>query len=680
MGAAHFFGKKRQARGNFTPAAVYATLFCRNTSPPEGGKRRAIAAMTRDEIRPVALRDVQVADGFFSRYADLVREEVIPYQWEALNDRIPGAEKSGCLRNFRIAAGQEAGEFTGMVFQDSDIGKWLEAVAYSLTTHPDAALERTADEVIELLEAAQREDGYLDTYFIVKDPKNRWKCLRDCHELYCAGHLLEGAVAYWQATGKDRFLNVMRRYVDYIATVFGRGEGQMRGYPGHEEIELALCKLYDVTGEKKYLDLAAYFIDERGRDPKYFVEELKTRGDAFHWEGNDAQGMEYFQAHAPVREQTEAVGHAVRAVYLYSGMADVAMRTGDEGLLEACRRLYRNIANKRLYVTGAIGSTYIGEAFTFDYDLPNDTAYAETCASVGLIFFMKRMLEADGAAEYGDMMERALYNTVLAGMAMDGKSFFYVNPLEVFPEADEKDPSKRHVKTVRQKWFACACCPPNVARLLADLGSYIYRRKGSAVTADLFIGSRLALPGGAELIQTSEVPFGGKVTFTLRGAAQGFSLRVRCPEWAEGVTCTAPCRKENGYIAIQKDWQDGDSVTLVFGMEPRRIYANPLVRQDAGKVCLMRGPLVYCLEEADNGANLHLLRLPEGEPVEAVRGEGALFGMTLLRAKGRRFVPRGSRLYAPDRQGREEEARLTFVPYFAWGNRDKGEMAVYVRE
>lgn len=636
--------------------------------------------MTKDEIQSVALRDVQVADGFFSRYADLVREEVIPYQWEALNDRIPGAEKSGCLRNFRIAAGQEAGEFTGMVFQDSDIGKWLEAVAYSLTTHPDAALERTADEVIELLEAAQREDGYLDTYFIVKDPKNRWKCLRDCHELYCAGHLLEGAVAYWQATGKDRFLNVMRRYVDYIATVFGRGEGQMRGYPGHEEIELALCKLYDVTGEKKYLDLAAYFIDERGRDPKYFLEERKTRGDAFHWEGNDAQGMEYFQAHAPVREQTEAVGHAVRAVYLYSGMADVAMRTGDEGLLEACRRLYRNIADKRLYVTGAIGSTYIGEAFTFDYDLPNDTAYAETCASVGLIFFMKRMLEADGAAEYGDMMERALYNTVLAGMAMDGKSFFYVNPLEVFPEADEKDPSKRHVKTVRQKWFACACCPPNVARLLADLGSYIYRRKGSAVTADLFIGSRLALPGGAELIQTSEVPFGGKVTFTLRGAAQGFSLRVRCPEWAEGVTCTAPCRKENGYIAIQKDWQDGDSVTLVFGMEPRRIYANPLVRQDAGKVCLMRGPLVYCLEEADNGANLHLLRLPEGEPVEAVRGEGALFGMTLLRAKGRRFVPHGSKLYAPDRQGREEETRLTFVPYFAWGNRDKGEMAVYVRE
>lgn len=257
--------------------------------------------MTRDEIQSVALRDVQVADpALFPICRPCARGgDSLPVG--GAQRPHPGAEKSGCLRNFRIAAGQETGEFTGMVFQDSDIGKWLEAVAYSLTTHPDAALERTADEVIELLEAAQREDGYLDTYFIVKDPKNRWKCLRDCHELYCAGHLLEGAVAYWQATGKDRFLNVMRRYVDYIATVFGRGEGQMRGYPGHEEIELALCKLYDVTGEKKYLDLAAYFIDERGRDPKYFLEELKTRGDAFHWEGNDAQGMDYFRPRARAR-------------------------------------------------------------------------------------------------------------------------------------------------------------------------------------------------------------------------------------------------------------------------------------------------------------------------------------------------------------------------------------------
>lgn len=638
------------------------------------------SAMTKDETTAIALRDVQVADGFFSRYADLVREEVIPYQWAALNDRIPGAEKSGCIRNFRIAAGLETGEFTGMVFQDSDLGKWLEAVAYSLTTHPDPALEQTADEVIALVEAAQREDGYLDTYFIVKDPKNRWKCLRDCHELYCAGHLLEGAVAYWQATGKDRFLNVMRRYVDYIATVFGPEEGKLHGYPGHEEIELALCKLYDVTGEKKYLDLAAYFLNERGQDPKYFVEELKTRGDAFHWEGNDQQGMEYFQAHAPVREQTEAVGHAVRAVYLYSGMADVALRTGDESLLAACRRLYRSIADRRLYVTGAIGSTYIGEAFTFDYDLPNDTAYAETCASVGLIFFMKRMLEADGAAEYGDLMERALYNTVLAGMAMDGKSFFYVNPLEVFPEADEKDPSKRHVKTVRQKWFACACCPPNVARLLADIGAYIYRRSGSAVTADLFIGSTLDLPGGAKLVQTSEVPFGGRVTFTLHGKAEGFSLRVRCPEWAESVTCTAPCRKEGGYIQIQKDWKDGDTVAILFGMAPRRVYANPLVRQDAGKVCVQRGPLVYCLEEADNGPNLHLLRLPVEAPIQVVRGEGALFGMALLRAPGKRLVLHGEKLYALNPQVREEDARLTFVPYFAWGNRKPGEMSVFVRE
>ena len=294
------------------------------------------------------LKDVRVTDGFFSDYAELVRTEVIPYQWEALNDCIPGAEKSGCIHNFRIAAGEEEGEFVGMVFQDSDLGKWLEAVAYSLTTHPDKKLEAIADDVIDLMARAQRPDGYMDTYFIIKEPHNRWKCLRDCHELYCAGHILEAAVAYYKATGKRRFLDVMKKYMDYILTVFGTEEGKLHGYPGHEEIELALCRLYDVTGEKKYLDLAQYFINQRGTEPNYFIEELKTRGDSFHWDGNDKQGMEYFQANQPVRRQKDAVGHSVRAVYLYSGMADVAMRTQDESLKEACRTLFRSIAEKRM--------------------------------------------------------------------------------------------------------------------------------------------------------------------------------------------------------------------------------------------------------------------------------------------------------------------------------------------
>lgn len=627
------------------------------------------------------LKDVRVTDGFFSDYAELVRTEVIPYQWEALNDRIPGAEKSGCIHNFRIAAGEEEGEFVGMVFQDSDLGKWLEAVAYSLTTHPDKKLEAVADDVIDLMARAQRPDGYMDTYFIIKEPHNRWKCLRDCHELYCAGHILEAAVAYYKATGKRRFLDVMKKYMDYILTVFGTEEGKLHGYPGHEEIELALCRLYDVTGEKKYLDLAQYFINQRGTEPNYFIEELKTRGDSFHWDGNDKQGMEYFQANQPVRRQKDAVGHSVRAVYLYSGMADVAMRTQDESLKEACRTLFRSIAEKRMYVTGGIGSTYNGEAFTFDYDLPNDTAYAESCASIGLIFFMQRMLEMDGDAVYGDVMERALYNTVLSGMGLDGKAFFYVNPLEVFPEADLKDPNKHHVKIERQKWFACACCPPNIARLLADLGQYIYRKDENGVAVDLFIGSEVKVSGGVTLTQNSQVPFGGKVSFKL-SCPNGtkLTLRVRKPFWTDGVTCDAEMTEKNGYLVVEKVWNDGDTVFFDFAMPVRRVYASPYVRQDLGKVCLMRGPLVYCLEEADNGNNLHLVSLPEESEIVPAQGEGVLSGMTTLKAKGLRIVPEEGTLYRGAPCRRKEETQLTFIPYFAWANRGVGEMTVWVRE
>ena len=627
------------------------------------------------------LKDVRVTDGFFSDYAELVRTEVIPYQWEALNDRIPGAEKSGCIHNFRIAAGEAEGEFVGMVFQDSDLGKWLEAVAYSLTTHPDKKLEAIADDVIDLMARAQRPDGYMDTYFIIKEPHNRWKCLRDCHELYCAGHILEAAVAYYKATGKRRFLDVMKKYMDYILTVFGTEEGKLHGYPGHEEIELALCRLYDVTGEKKYLDLAQYFINQRGTEPNYFIEELKTRGDSFHWDGNDKQGMEYFQANQPVRRQKDAVGHSVRAVYLYSGMADVAMRTQDESLKEACRTLFRSIAEKRMYVTGGIGSTYNGEAFTFDYDLPNDTAYAESCASIGLIFFMQRMLEMDGDAVYGDVMERALYNTVLSGMGLDGKAFFYVNPLEVFPEADLKDPNKHHVKIKRQKWFACACCPPNIARLLADLGQYIYRKDENGVAVDLFIGSEVKVSGGVTLTQNSQVPFGGKVSFKI-SCPNGtkLTLRVRKPFWTDGVTCDAEMTEKNGYLVVEKVWNDGDTVFFDFAMPVRRVYASPYVRQDLGKVCLMRGPLVYCLEEADNGNNLHLVSLPEESEIAPAQGEGVLSGMTTLKAKGLRIVPEEGTLYRGAPCRRKEETQLTFIPYFAWANRGVGEMTVWVRE
>jgi DUF1680 family protein len=348
-------------------------------------------------LSTLPLNQVTLRDTFWSHYLDLVRQTVIPYQWEALNDRIPDAEPSHAVKNFKIAAGLEAGEYGGLVFQDSDVAKWLEAVGYSLATHPDPALEQLADEVIAIIGKAQQPDGYLNTYFTLKEPGKRWTNLHECHELYCAGHMMEAAVAYLKGTGKRALLDIMCRFADYIDTVFGSEPGKIQGYDGHQEIELALVKLYEVTGNEKYLNLSRFFIDERGKTPNFFVEEWRGRRGLSHWtkkvEGEP--NLAYNQSHKPVREQTEAVGHSVRAVYMYTAMADLAAQTGDEALYNACKRLWSNIITKQMYITGGIGSTHHGEAFTFDYDLPNDTVYAETCASIGLVFFAHRMLKME---------------------------------------------------------------------------------------------------------------------------------------------------------------------------------------------------------------------------------------------------------------------------------------------
>lgn len=324
---------------------------------------------------------------------------------------------------------------------------------------PDPELEKTADAAIDIVCAAQQEDGYLDTYYILNGKDKIFTDLKDHHELYCLGHLIEGAVAYYQATGKDKLLKAAMGYADYTAECFGPEEGKCKGYPGHEIAEMALVRLYEATGDEKYLSLARFFVDERGSRPYYFDKE--------HPEcvGNSPDGLRYAynQAHVPVREQEEAVGHAVRAVYLYAGMTDIARITQDEPLYSACEKLWDNMVSRKMYITGGIGGTHLGEAFSFDYDLPNDTAYAETCAAIGLVFVARRMLEIRPVSGYADVMERALYNCVLSGMALDGRSFFYVNPLEVNPEACHKDERKAHVKPVRQKWFGCACCPPNLA-------------------------------------------------------------------------------------------------------------------------------------------------------------------------------------------------------------------------
>ena len=413
--------------------------------------------------------DVLINSGFWGFYRDIVRHSVIPYQWKALNDEIPGAVPSHCIENFRLAAqmnktGKVDKPFFGMIFQDSDLAKWLEAVAYQLEAKPDAQLEATADEMIDLIGEAQEADGYLDTFYTVSQPDKKWTNLRDNHELYCTGHLIEAAVAYFEATGKRKFLEIMEKNVRLISTVLGRESGKKAGYPGHPEIELALVRLYHATGKKDYLDLAEYFVTERGQSPLYYeIEATQRENDDYdyYWAKKFIHPpLAYCQADKPITEQESLRGHAVRALYLLSGIIDVAYETDNRELMAAAHRLWSSCVDKQMYITGGVGSTHHGEAFSFAYDLPNDTVYAETCASIALIFAAQRLLRIDPQSHYADIIERALYNTCIGSMQLDGTRFLYVNPLTVWPEASEKDADHWHVTPERQPWFGCACCPP----------------------------------------------------------------------------------------------------------------------------------------------------------------------------------------------------------------------------
>ncbi len=653
-------------------------------------------AAVRTTGKPVQLEKVKITDEFWSDYVKLVREVVIPYQYETLHDRVPGVEPSHAIRNFRIAAGEEQGEFYGFVFQDSDVAKWLEAVGYSLAVHPDPELERRADEVIDLVVRAQQPDGYLNTFFTVKEPGKRWTNLTDCHELYCAGHMMEAAAAYYRATGKRKLLEAMCRFADYIAEVFGTGEGQLPGYDGHQEIELALVKLYQATGVEKYLKLAQYFIDQRGVEPSFLVEEWKKRGGLGHWSSvpsKNPPNLSYHQAHQPVREQETAVGHAVRAVYMYTAMADLAAYTGDESLFAACRRLWDNIVHKQMYITGGIGSTHHGEAFTYDYDLPNDTVYAETCASIGLIFFASRMLRLEARSEYADVLERALYNTVIAGMARDGRHFFYVNPLEVWPKASRGNPGKHHIKPVRPGWFSCACCPPNVARLLSSLGEYLFTVKEKTLYVHLYIGGEAAveLDGGltAQLRMASSLPWQGKVSLEVTPAsAASFTLALRMPAWCSASRVTVngevidvrACMRD-GYAYVERVWSPGDRVELDLPMLPQLVRSHPQLRANAGRVAIQRGPLVYALEEVDNSSPLSSLVIWKDAGLEARFDEALLGGAVVIEGPAMREEESGwsGGLYsASEKKGMP--VKFKAIPYYLWGNRGEGEMAVWLRE
>lgn len=679
--------------------------------------------------KPLSLRDVTINDKFWKEKMELVRTEVIPYQWDALNDRVEGAAPSFCMRNFKIAgkitkARRELGDkyqekiwsldtfetlpqdmehmedrFYGFLFQDSDFSKWIEAVAYSLTQHPDEELERIADGAIDIVCAAQQDNGYLDTYYIINDMSKVFTNLRDNHELYCFGHLTEVAVAYYQATGKDKLLNAACRFADYVYECFGKEDGRKKGYPGHEIAEMALMRLYDVTGDEKYRELSEFFINQRGTRPYYFDAEHPETVKKGH---EDELRYSYHQAHLPVREQDEAVGHSVRAVYLYSGMADVARVDGDESLYEACLKLWDNITQKKMYVTGGIGATHMGEAFSFNYDLPNDTAYSETCAAIGLVFFARRMLEIKADRRFADVMERALYNTVLAGMAADGKSFFYVNPLEVYPKACHEDARKFHVKPVRQKWFGCACCPPNIARLLSSLSMYAYTENDDTLFAHLFVGGsvnkyigRTGGRGDAEGVSgdclsfyvTTDMPWQGTTVYgcTNEKPVHG-TLAIRIPEWSRsfkvsGVTGEldeSTAQLKDGYLYVTRDWKKGDSVKLELSMETEFVAANTEVREDMNKTALRRGPFIYCLEEADNGAGLHMLSVCVDSKPEELMLNIAGADVVALRIAGKRRKASDMALYGTLKKPEYEEVELIYVPYYAWNNRGEGEMSVWV--
>jgi DUF1680 family protein len=665
-------------------------------------------------MKPADIKNVEIRDEFWSRKQALVRKEVIPYQWEILNDRIPEAEASYCMHNFKAAGilnekmrkkgdafeaprftyrgfavfpekreDAKEDEFYGFVFQDSDFYKWIEAVGYALMTGPDPVLEETADRAIDIVCAAQLPNGYIDTYYIINGMDKSFSDLRDHHELYCLGHLIEGAVSYYQATGKDKLLNAAEKYADYVASLFGTGEGKINGYPGHEIAEMALFALYDLTGEEKYKNLAEYFINERGKAPNYFEKEhpdMKGKPDYYH------------QAHIPVREQTEAVGHAVRAVYLYSGMADMARLTGDKDLLNACERLFDSIVNTKMYITGGIGATHLGESFSLPYDLPNDTAYSETCAAIGLVFFAERMLRIKADSKYSDVMELALFNTVLSGMALDGKSFFYVNPLEVIPENCKKDERKTHVKPVRQKWFGCACCPPNIARLITSLGRYIYTEDENTLYAHLYVGSDTAKTVNGRPVSVSMesgFPNNGNVKIAVSGAAgSGFRLALRIPGWTCGsyrLNVNGASEKEikDGYIYIE-DFAEDAVIDISFDMIPRLMAADSRVAEDNLKVAVTRGPIVYCMEEADNGDKLRQIKLDRNVSfTEEMTGEFG-YDVVTLRTDAKRIVrtvtsakPFGE-LYGEFASFEEKEISLRLIPYYLWANRGENEMSVYI--
>ncbi len=594
-------------------------------------------------MKKIDYSNIRITGGFWKERQDLIRNTTV----NAVYDRF---YETGRIDAFKC---DKNSPIQPHIYWDSDVAKWIEGVAYLTSEKREPRLEKIVDDLVEQIEKNQDQSGYFNIYYTVVEPENRFTN-RDCHELYCAGHLMEASVAYYHATGKRKFLDLMCKYADYIEKRFKIDNDTEFVTPGHQEIELALVKMYEATKEQRYLELSKFFVDERGKRKEFKYEWCKES---------------YHQSHIPIREQNEAVGHAVRATYLYSAMADLAFRYGDESLKKACETIFDDIVNHKMYITGGIGSSKAGEAFTISYDLPNLIAYTESCAAIGLVYFAHRMLLLTGDVKYSNVIERVLYNGFLSSFSLDGKAFFYCNPLEVIPGLKKRD-EEQSEKTInmpitqRKEIFDCSCCPPNIVRFVPSIGNYLYTYDQNAIYVHQFMES-VAFVNGATIEQKTGYPLDGKIQITVKGKST--RLYVRIPEFVD----TYKGENENGYAFF--DVNDGDIVTLDFEMKAQLIEANPLVTFDSGKVAVMRGPIVYCLEEIDNGANLRDIRLDKnGKFTEKIDTD---LGVITLECKAYRRKP-SKKLYAPISNERiETTAKL--IPFYAFANRGESEMQVW---
>ena len=618
-------------------------------------------------IDPVPFTSVKVTDSFWGQRLNASREVTIPLAFSK-------CEETGRYQNFVNAAHpSDTIKVGGLAFDDTDVYKTIEGASYLLQTYPDKKLAKYIDSVLVIVAAAQEPDGYLYTSRTM-NPKHphewagskRWEKVEDLsHEFYNLGHMVEGAIAHYQATGKKNFLNIAIRYADCVCREIGTGEGQQIRVPGHQIAEMALAKLYLVTGDKKYLDQAKFFLDQRG---------YTSRTD------------EYSQAHKPVVQQDEAVGHAVRAAYMYAGMADVAALTGDTAYIHAIDRIWDNIVGKKYYITGGIGATAAGEAFGKNYELPNMSAYCETCAAIGNVYVNYRLFLLHGESKYYDVLERTLYNGLISGVSLDGGGFFYPNPLESMGQHQ------------RQPWFGCACCPSNICRFIPSLPGYIYAVKDKDVYVNLFMSNTSDLKVGGKAVsieQTTQYPWNGDITIGInKNSAGQFNLKVRIPGWVRGQVVPSDLytysdgkrlkytvkvngeavqnELKDGYFCIDRRWKKGDKVEVHFDMEPRIVKANNKVEADRGRIAVERGPIVYCAEFPDNNFDIFSVFMNRNPKFEVVEKPDLLYGINQLKT--------GAQTLGYDDQGRltTTDVSLTLIPYYAWAHRGSGAMEVWL--